>query len=150
MMSRDEVINVIELMNDRVDRGVGRHEKFKCPIAEMRQDKMEQLKLNHTAPLIGECKLVDGATKEQMRMSVLDFFEKLLSLEIQSREERRIAASLKVSGLPKGMHLENFDFLYQPSVKRVRVESIVNPGYLFLYFFREGDRNEQKEETFHA
>jgi hypothetical protein len=32
MMSRDDVINVIELMNDSVDRGVGHYEKFKCPI----------------------------------------------------------------------------------------------------------------------
>lgn len=35
--------------------------------------------------------------------------------------------------------------------KRVkRVESIVNPGYPFLYLFRKGGLNEQKEETFHA
>jgi DNA replication protein DnaC len=114
----------------------------------MLQDKMEQLKLNHSALLIGECKckLVNGATKEQM--SVLDFFEKSLSLEIQSREERRIASSLKVSGLPIGMHLENFDFLHQPSVKRVEI--IVNPNYPFLYSFRKGGLNGQKEETFHA
>ncbi len=31
-----------------------------------------------------------------------------------------------------------------------RVESIVNPGYPFLYLFREGGRNGQKEETCHA
>lgn len=132
------------------------------------QEKMEQLKLNNTVTLvtsitsitlitlitlIGECKLVDTATaaREQMRMSVLDFFEKLLSPEIQSRDKQRIPSSLKVSGFPKGMHLENVEFQYQPSVKRVkRVESMVNSGYPYLYFFRKGGQNGHKQETFYA
>lgn len=30
------------------------------------------------------------------------------------------------------------------------VERIANPGYPFLYSFRKGGRNGQKEETIHA
>jgi DNA replication protein DnaC len=84
------------------------------------QQKMEKLKLNHTLPLISD--LFEEATKQ--KSSALDFFEKLLTLEVEAREESRIAASLKVSGLPKGMHLDNFDFLFQPSVNKAEVENL--------------------------
>lgn len=37
------------------------------------------------------------------------------------------------------------------SVRSVRrVESIVNPGYPFLYLFRKGGQNGQKRETYYA
>jgi len=84
------------------------------------QAKMEQLKMNHTAELIGE--LLDDASRE--KTNPLDFIEKVLSLEVQAREESRIANSLKVSGLPKGMHLDNFDFLFQPSVEKSRIDHL--------------------------
>jgi hypothetical protein len=95
---------------------------------------------------------VDGATATRMKMSVLDFFEQLLIPEIQSRDKQRIPSSLKVkvSGFPKSMHLENVEFQYQPSFKVKRVESMVNSGYPFLYFFRKGGRNGHKQETFYA
>ncbi len=93
---------------------------------------------------------------------MLDFFEKLLSPEIQSRDKQRIPSSLKlkVSSFPKGihLHLENVEFQYQPLVKikivrarlNVEVESMVNSGYPFLYFFRKGGQNGHKQETFYA
>jgi DNA replication protein DnaC len=59
------------------------------------QQKMERLKLNHTLPLISE--LFEEATKQ--KSSAVDFFENLLTLEVEAREESRIAASLKVSGV---------------------------------------------------
>jgi len=84
------------------------------------QQKMEKLKLNHTLPLIPE--LLSEATKQ--KSSTLEFFQKLLTLEVEAREESRIAASLKVSALPKGMHLDNFDFLFQPSVDKSKIENL--------------------------
>ena len=90
------------------------------------QNKMEQLKMNHTANLMPELAL--DASKETG--SMLDFFEKVLSLEIEAREERRIATSLKVSGLPKGMHLDNFDFLFQPSVEKFRIDHLATCEFI--------------------
>lgn len=84
------------------------------------REKMSQLKLNHTSSLMLE--LIEDANKE--KSNLLDFFDRVLGLEIQAREESRIATSLKVSGLPKGMHLDNFDFLFQPSVDKARVENL--------------------------
>ena len=84
------------------------------------RQKMEALKMHYTSVLLPE--LLSEATKQQS--GAVDFFEKVLTLEVQAREERRLAASLKVSGLPKGMHLDNFDFLFQPSVEKGRIETL--------------------------
>jgi len=56
------------------------------------QQKMERLKLNHTLPLIPD--LFEEATKQ--KSSALDFFEKLLTLEVEAREESRIAVSIGI------------------------------------------------------
>ena len=110
--------------------------------------------------MVKDSSVTEPLTIERMRMSVLDFFEELLRLShgIQSRDKQRIASSssLMLSGFPKGMHLENVEFQYQhqPSVKRVRVmlkvASMFNAGYPFIYSVREGGRNEHKQETFYA
>lgn len=76
--------------------------------------KMEQLKLYHTAASAPAMIL----EAEKNKQSAMEFFDRILSAEIQAREESRITASLKISGLPKGMSLENFDFLFQPSIPK--------------------------------
>lgn len=87
---------------------------------EQVQQKMEMLRLNHTSGLLSE--LLNEATKS--KVTALEFLEKVVSLEVQAREESRISTSLKVSGLPKGMHLDNFDYLFQPSVEKVKIEHL--------------------------
>jgi len=84
------------------------------------QQKMEMLRLNHTSGLLSE--LLDEATKS--KVTALEFLEKVVTLEVQAREESRISTSLKVSGLPKGMHLDNFDYLFQPSVEKSKIEHL--------------------------
>ena len=90
------------------------------------QSKMEQLKMIHTANLIPELLGEAVSTKS----SLTDFFENVLSLEIQAREERRVAASLKVSGLPRGMHLDNFDYLFQASVEKTRIDHLATCDFI--------------------
>jgi DNA replication protein DnaC len=87
---------------------------------EQVQQKMEMLRLNHTSGLLSE--LLNEATKS--KVTALEFLEKVVSLEVQAREESRISTSLKVSGLPKGMHLDNFDYLFQPSVEKSKIEHL--------------------------
>jgi len=84
------------------------------------QQKMEMLRLNHTSGLLSE--LLDEATRS--KVSALEFLEKVVTLEVQAREESRISTSLKVSGLPKGMHLDNFDYLFQPSVEKTKIDHL--------------------------
>jgi DNA replication protein DnaC len=52
------------------------------------------------------------------------FLDRLLEGELQHREERRMRTSLTLSGLPTGQTLTNFDFAFQPSVERSRIETL--------------------------
>lgn len=87
---------------------------------------MEMLKLIHTRSCVAE--LLEEASRE--KRGPMEFFDKLLKMEVEAREERRIAASLKVSGLPRGMRLESFDYLFQPAVEKSRVEFLGSCDYI--------------------
>ncbi len=52
------------------------------------------------------------------------FLDALLDAELGWREERRIRTSLRLSGLPTGQTLASFDFSFQPSVERSRIETL--------------------------
>ena len=52
------------------------------------------------------------------------FLDKLLAKRLGYREERRIRTSLKLSGLPTGQTLTSFDFSFQPSIERSRIETL--------------------------
>lgn len=84
------------------------------------QQKIEMLKLNHISGLLSE--ILKEATRH--KTNGLDLLDKVLTLEVEAREESRIATSLKVSGLPKGMHLDNFDYLFQPSVEKAKIDHL--------------------------
>jgi DNA replication protein DnaC len=88
--------------------------------------KMEYLKMHYTPALLAE--LVDEASKN--KIAPLNFLENILRLEIEQREESRIATSLKVSGLPKGMHLDNFDYLFQTAIEKARIDFLASGEYI--------------------
>ena len=50
--------------------------------------------------------------------------DRLLQIEANTREERRVRTSLRLSSLPPGQTLGNFDFAFQPSVERSRIETL--------------------------
>lgn len=52
------------------------------------------------------------------------FLDTVLEEEIERREERRIRTALRSSGLPSGMTLSSFDFAFQPSIERGRIETL--------------------------
>jgi len=56
------------------------------------------------------------------KLGLAGFLNYLVSNENLNREERRIRTGLKLSGLPTGQTLANFDFSYQPSVERAKLE----------------------------
>jgi DNA replication protein DnaC len=88
--------------------------------------KMEYLKMQYAPSLLSE--VLEEATKNKTKQ--IDFFETILRLEIEHREQSRIATSLRVSGLPKGMHLDNFDYLFQPAVERERIDYLATSDYI--------------------
>lgn len=69
---------------------------------------------------------LDGliSTAVQGNTSPHRFLDQLLDEELRHREERRIRTSLTLSGLPTGQTLANFDFAFQPSVERSRIETL--------------------------
>lgn len=52
------------------------------------------------------------------------FLDRMLEEELRHREERRVRTSLTLSGLPTGQTLANFDFAFQPSIERSRIETL--------------------------
>ena len=71
-----------------------------------------------------------GALSEHLTQAVKEnwgppaFLERLLKLEQERREERRIRVGLKLSGLPSGQTTGNFDFAFQPAVARSKIEAL--------------------------
>lgn len=55
---------------------------------------------------------------------------RLLEAETSRREERRIGRSLRLSGLPPGMTVGNFDFSFQPGIDKNRVETLATCAFI--------------------
>ncbi len=52
------------------------------------------------------------------------FLDAMLRLELERQEERRIAQAIRISHLPTGSTIANFDFAFQPSVSRSQIETL--------------------------
>lgn len=90
------------------------------------RQSLEQLGMLHAAERLGE--LLSEAVKQNLAAHrVLD---QLLGLELAQREERRIKTSLKLSGLPPGQTLGNFDFAFQPGVEKGRIETLATCAWI--------------------
>ena len=93
---------------------------------EAARQKLEQLGLVHAAGCLSE--EISRGVRENG--SLMGFLDRLLTRELNCREERRIKTSLRLSGLPGGMTLENFDFGFQPSVERRRIETLATCEFI--------------------
>ena len=82
------------------------------PIAE----KLATVGLDYPASCLPE--LVEEATREQL--TPLAFLDHLLTRQLERKDERRVATMLKLSGLPPGKTLEDFDWTFQPRADRRR------------------------------
>jgi DNA replication protein DnaC len=94
-------------------------------VDELRQ-KLLGLGLTHAAEaLAGE--LSEAVKQDRAGPVVLD---RLLSHEVAARDERRVRTSLRLSNLPVGMTLGNFDFGFQPSIERRQVETLATCAFI--------------------
>ena len=84
------------------------------------RERLLRLGLAHAAERVGE--QLARATKEELAPH--RFLDGLLESELGVREERRMKTSLRLSGLPPGQTLGNFDFSFQPSLERSRIETL--------------------------
>ena len=90
------------------------------------RQSLEQLGLLHAADRLGE--LLSEAVKQNF--AVHHVLDQLLAVELGQREERRIKTSLKLSGLPPGQTLGNFDFAFQPGVEKSRIETLATCAWI--------------------
>jgi DNA replication protein DnaC len=58
------------------------------------------------------------------------FLDRLLEEELLHRDDRRVKTSLRLSGLPPGQTLGSFDFGFQPSVERSRIETLATCAWI--------------------
>ena len=90
------------------------------------REKLERLGLSHASGILAE-KLTE-ATREEVPAH--RFLDRFLDEELASREERRIRTSLRLSGLPTGQTLASFDFSFQPSIERGRIETLATSAWI--------------------
>lgn len=84
------------------------------------RERLERVGLLRASEHLDE--LVGDAVKGNV--SAHTFLDRLLEEELSFREERRVRTSLKLSGLPTGQTLGNFDFAFQPSIERSRIQTL--------------------------
>lgn len=87
---------------------------------DVTRQRLERLGLVNAAERIEG--LISEAVKNDTAPHLL--IDQLLDAELERREERRLQTSLRLSGLPTGQTLGNFDFSFQPSVERSRIETL--------------------------
>jgi DNA replication protein DnaC len=88
--------------------------------------KLAALDLEYPASCLPE--LLEEATRE--KLSSLAFLDLILTRQLERREERRIATMLRLSGLPQGKVLENFDWSFQPRVDRRQIETLATCSFV--------------------
>lgn len=84
------------------------------------RDRLLRLGLAHAAEEL-EGRLTDTVKNSTSPHRMLD---QLLDQELSCREERRIRTGLRLSGLPTGQTLANFDFGFQPAIDRSQLETL--------------------------
>jgi DNA replication protein DnaC len=84
------------------------------------RDRLMRLGLQHASECL-EPQITDAIKRQMTPHRMLD---QLLDEELSWREERRIRTALRLSGLPTGQTLGNFDFSFQPSVDRSQIETL--------------------------
>lgn len=84
------------------------------------RERLLRLGLQHAADRL-EPRVTESVKRQLTPHRMLD---ELLDEELSWREERRIRTALRLSGLPTGQTLGNFDFGFQPSIDRSQIETL--------------------------
>jgi DNA replication protein DnaC len=89
-------------------------------------ERCASLGLVHAAECLGE--LLEEAARDDLTPA--RFLERVLEREADRKNERRVATSLKLSGLPQGKTLEGFDWTFQPRADRQKLEMLSTCAYV--------------------
>jgi DNA replication protein DnaC len=89
-------------------------------------ERLTALRLAFAAEALGD--LLGQGVKEEWNSAA--FLDALLRLELERQEERRVAQAIRISHLPTGPTISNFDFAFQPSVSRSQIETLATCGWI--------------------
>lgn len=89
-------------------------------------ERCQALRLLNTAQCLAE--LLEEATRENL--SPVHFLDRVLQQELERKDERRVATTLKLSGLPPGKTLEAFDWTFQPQADRSKLETLATCAFI--------------------
>lgn len=100
--------------------------KKPTPDIERTRERLVELGLAHAANSL------ESALREAVRdgTTVQGFLDTLLEAEADERESRRIGTALRLSSLPTGLTLGSFDFGFQPSVERSRIDTLATSAWV--------------------
>jgi DNA replication protein DnaC len=90
------------------------------------RERLVRLGLLHAAEGLAH-ELTEAVQHNRSAHQVLD---RLMARELDQRDERRVRTSLRLSGLPPGMTLGQFDFAFQPSVERRQIETLATCAFI--------------------
>jgi len=88
--------------------------------------KLASVGLDHPATCLPE--LIEEATRDGL--SATAFLDLILTRQLERKDERRVQTMLKLSGLPAGKTLEDFDWAFQPRVDRRQIEALATCSYI--------------------
>lgn len=89
-------------------------------------ERCAALKLVHAAQCLPE--LLEMASRDDL--SPVHFLDHVLQQEIERKDERRVATSLKLSGLPPGKTVEGFDWTFQPRIDRTKLDALATCSFI--------------------
>lgn len=90
------------------------------------RERLDALRLSFAAESLAD--LLSRSVKEDWSASA--FLDALLRLELERQEERRVAQAIRISHLPTGPTISNFDFAFQPSVSRSQIQTLATGQWI--------------------
>ena len=103
---------------------------MKAAVAGNRRDRLREMLADLKMP--GALEAVDGilSQADSGAVSAAEAIEQLLDAQIGLRNNRRLQAAMRSSRLPAVKTLGQFDFAFQPSIKREQIESLHELGFV--------------------
>ena len=101
------------------------HPRTKLDIDQTRE-RLVALGCGHAAEQL------DSVLSEAVKKPIAahEFLDVLLEAELNGRETRRIKTTLRLSSLPTGQTLANFDYAFQPAIERSRIETLATCSWV--------------------
>ena len=98
------------------------------PVLELDRlrEQLQGLGLLHAAEALDE-EIAEAVRKERPGHERV---QRLVETETRQRDERRVRTGLRLSNLPGGMTMGNFDFGFQPGIDRSRAETLATCAFV--------------------